>query len=289
MASLLGNKRKSRAENTVVDLATSEMGEKTPPADVVVDSERVEHDMSRVTRANRCPVDFSIPFFKGAVARPSSYTTADGRSLGNGLGAPPRTTAATGQVVLQFNGDLFRLSERPVRHGHGHQYIIKLSETLGMDCGPAYLAGRDPASAANTAVHLVPPTGTALTSRHNNCHVALDFTVPLRPRLYLYFIRPLKYDATNWTELLWPYGANYIHAAFPPNEETQAFFLLAPAAATSTPAGSVAAKKPRLTDIGSPPSASSSSSAKGSPSHTPRKADLPGSGEERTEKRQKKA
>ena len=210
----------TRSRNaSIVDISDSEEepAEASAPNLHIPDSRGTLHDMALVVCGGResAPIDFKIPFLANHALRPSMYTSVDPAiQMGQALAVPPRADGRTGQPVEEFRGEIFRVEDRVIPEGKG-AYILALGRGYAMDCSTAFANGTCIASGANTAINAVDPSGRVLKSGDNNCHVAVDWTVADRPRVYLYLSRPLPYDPENWTELMWPYGASYQHAPAP--------------------------------------------------------------------------
>ena len=226
--------RKSRARTTIVDVSGSEDVDvdvvASDPADLVTDPYGVTHDPALVESLKRAPVNFRLPFLPGVALRKSVLAVAPPRAhydLGRALAAPPQVVGHTGQPVAEFKGVLYHTASRPPPEAGQGQYHIDLSRGYSLDCTLAFAEGGCLASGSNSAAGLVDPSGRVLASGDNNCHVAVDWTVAHHPRLYLYLTRPLAYSEA-WTELMWPYGAEYIHSAGPLTEDNVLDFVPLP-------------------------------------------------------------
>ena len=211
--------RKSRAKASIVDLETSdeEPAKASAPHLHIPDSRGTVHDPALVVCGGRemAGIDFRLPFLTGHVLRPSALSALDPTAqMGQALAVPPRADGRTGQPVEEFKGEVYLTSSRAIPEGKG-AYILDLGRGYSMDCTAAFAEGTCIASGANTAINAVDPTGRVLKSGDNNCHVAVDWTVEDKPRVYLYLSRPLPYDPDNWTELMWPYGASFQKSPVP--------------------------------------------------------------------------
>ena len=206
-------------KQSIVDLEDSDEEPARPSAPHlhIPDSRGTVHDPALVVCGGRemASIDFRIPFLTNHGLRPSALTSVDPTiQMGQALAVPPRADGRTGQPVEEFKGEVYLTASRVIPEGKG-AYILDLGRGYSMDCTTAFAEGTCIASGANTAINAVDPTGRVLKSGDNNCHVAVDWTVEDKPRVYLYLSRPLPYDPENWTELMWPYGASFQKAPVP--------------------------------------------------------------------------